>query len=248
MWWWAAPAFATWTVAGIDPETGEVGVAGATCGPFVWMVAELVPGEGAVAAQYATWVKGKGLLADALAAGDTPEEALAGVATAKVDDKVALRQYGVVGFAGPAAGFTGDEVEGAHAWLGDDVVSVQGNTLRGEDVVEDAFAAFHDTAGGLDERLLAALEAGRDAGGDARCPVDEPEKSAFLFTATEDGDETKIRASTSLRSMDPIDRVRAEWEGSAGCDATAGPATGGLLAPLLGLLAARRRRARPHAG
>jgi uncharacterized Ntn-hydrolase superfamily protein len=208
------------------------------------MVAELVPGEGAVAAQYDTSLRGKRAIADALAAGDDPETALAGVIDPAFDDRMALRQYGVVGFAGTAAGFTGDEVEGAAAWVGDETVSVQGNTLRGPEVVDEAYRAFLGAEGSLGDRLLAGLEAGREAGGDARCDVDQPEKSAFLFVADGDGEETKIRASGAFRGADPVDRVREEWEGTAGCDVTGGAGSLAAVVVVAGLVRRGRRAGR----
>jgi hypothetical protein len=45
---------------------------------------------------------------------------------------------------------------------------VQGNILAGEDVVAAMEQAYLETAGTLAERLVAALEAGQAAGGDAR--------------------------------------------------------------------------------
>jgi uncharacterized Ntn-hydrolase superfamily protein len=69
-------AFATWTVLALDPDTGEVGEAGATCGPFVWEVAGLAPGFGAVAAQYATNLAGRDEAVARLAEGTTPAEVI----------------------------------------------------------------------------------------------------------------------------------------------------------------------------
>ena len=54
-----APANATWSIVGVDAETGEVGIAAATCGTSVQYIAAIVPGKGAVAAQAATSFKGR---------------------------------------------------------------------------------------------------------------------------------------------------------------------------------------------
>ncbi len=48
----AGRAEATWSIVGVDPETGEVGVAVASCVGFeVTIVPVLVPGVGAAASQ-----------------------------------------------------------------------------------------------------------------------------------------------------------------------------------------------------
>ena len=49
-----------------------------------------------------------------------------------------------------------------------DQYSVQGNILAGEEVVRAMARSFESTNGELAERLMAVLEAGQAAGGDAR--------------------------------------------------------------------------------
>ncbi len=78
------------------------------------------------------------------------------------------RQAGVVDGSGRAATFTGP---GCHDWAGGrtgDGYAVQGNILTGPDVVEAMERAWLASEGRLADRLLAALAAGDDAGGDKR--------------------------------------------------------------------------------
>ncbi|MDG4827141.1 DUF1028 domain-containing protein [Asanoa sp. WMMD1127] len=86
------------------------------------------------------------------------------------DDGRAQRQVGVVGATGDGATFTGD---GCHDWAGGvtgDGYAIQGNILVGPQVVEAMEAAWlaSDPAAPLARRLLAALAAGDEAGGDKR--------------------------------------------------------------------------------
>jgi uncharacterized Ntn-hydrolase superfamily protein len=86
------------------------------------------------------------------------------------DDQRATRQLGVVGTAGEGATFTGAD---CHAWAGGaagDGYAMQGNILTGPEVVA---AMEHTWLDSVDEdrfarRLLAALRAGDEAGGDRR--------------------------------------------------------------------------------
>jgi uncharacterized Ntn-hydrolase superfamily protein len=74
----------------------------------------------------------------------------------------------VVDGAGRAATFTGAE---CFDWAGGrtgDGYTCQGNILVGPDVVDAMARAFESTRGKLGERLLAALAAGDEAGGDRR--------------------------------------------------------------------------------
>jgi uncharacterized Ntn-hydrolase superfamily protein len=84
------------------------------------------------------------------------------------DPQRAERQLGVVAPTGDGATFTGDE---CHPWAGGltgDGYAIQGNILVGPQVVEAMEAAWRVAQGPLAARLLAALRAGDDAGGDRR--------------------------------------------------------------------------------
>ncbi len=105
------------------------------------------------------------LLGTGVAAPETVAALIAGDA-----GPVDHRQVGVVGPAGDGATFTG---EACHAWAGGtagDGYAIQGNMLAGPQVVADMRAAW--LAGTATERLayrlLDALRAGDDAGGDRR--------------------------------------------------------------------------------
>ena len=65
----------TWSVAAIDPETGDVGVAAASCVPsFADALAALVPGKGAAATQAGFDIDNRNVVYDALLEGLTAEE------------------------------------------------------------------------------------------------------------------------------------------------------------------------------
>ncbi|HEU4480658.1 MAG TPA: DUF1028 domain-containing protein [Actinomycetota bacterium] len=84
------------------------------------------------------------------------------------DDEREHRQLGVVDARGRAATFTGSE---CFDWAGGrtgDGYCCQGNILTGPDVVDRMAEAFESTKGELTVRLLAALRAGDEAGGDRR--------------------------------------------------------------------------------
>lgn len=92
------------------------------------------------------------------------------------------RQLGVVDAAGRAASFTGT---GCLDWAGGTVghgYCCQGNILVGPRVVTSMRDAFEASAGELATRLLKALEAGDDAGGDRR-----GRQSASLLVVREGG-------------------------------------------------------------
>ncbi len=162
--------FHTFSIAAVDPETGESGVAVTTRNPCV---ANGVPwvrvGVGAVATQARTRTQYGDELLSRLAAGMSAEEALR--ERLAEDEGAPYRQVGVVGFDGGVAQHTGSE---ARYWAGHRSgpdYAAQGNLLVGPEVVDAVAEDFEGTRGSglsLADRLISALEAGQAAGGDAR--------------------------------------------------------------------------------
>jgi uncharacterized Ntn-hydrolase superfamily protein len=188
----------TWSVVGVDPGTGDVGVAMASCVPntLADALAALVPGKGAASTQAAFDIDNRNKIFAALKEGVPAEAIIKRVADSTADARLGNRQYGVVTMSGgrvETAGFTGKPMlDGAavpdpRRWAGvrGDArhgVSVQGNTLASAAVVENALAAFvwEDPTGfnWLSDRLMRAIEAGSIAGGDVRCNNDSTRQTA----------------------------------------------------------------------
>jgi uncharacterized Ntn-hydrolase superfamily protein len=172
---------ATFSIVGFDPQTGDLGVA--VQSKFL-AVGAVVPfakaGVGVVATQ--SWANTsygpRGL--DLLAAGKSPEEAIAALTGA--DDRPEQRQVGIVDAQGRSASFTGPN---CFSWAGGMTgpnFAAQGNILVGEDTVRALAETFQQAQGGLAHRLVEALAAGQRAGGDSR-----GQQSAALLVVREAG-------------------------------------------------------------
>jgi uncharacterized Ntn-hydrolase superfamily protein len=179
----------TWSVVGVDPVTGDVGVAMASCvqNTFADALASLVPGKGAAATQAAFDIDNRNRVFEMLRQGLPADEIIRRVTDTTVDRGINSRQYGVVTMNGgvvSTAGFTAaprlEEAARPNAarWAGvradaSKGVSAQGNTLAAAAVVENTLAAYKrdDPVGfnTLPDRLMRAIEAGSHAGGDVRC-------------------------------------------------------------------------------
>jgi uncharacterized Ntn-hydrolase superfamily protein len=168
---WGEPLnFATFSIAAIDPRTGEAGVAVTTRVPCVgngvpWVRA----GVGAVATQANTRTEyGSGLL-DLMASGATPDAALQRLLAA--DSGAAGRQVGVIAMDGRSATYTGT---GTTQWAGGKQGKnyvTQGNLLVSGATIDAVAASFEASEGAprhLADRLIDAIAAGHAAGGDAR--------------------------------------------------------------------------------
>lgn len=190
----------TWSVVGVDPKTGDVGVAVASCVPSHGdAVAALVPGKGAAATQAGFDIKNRNKVFEAIKAGLTAEAVIAQVTDPAWDKDTDRRQYGVLtmqnGFV-RAAGFTTPVRQGTttndngvtvYAGVMADPsrgVSAQGNTLASHEVVQGPLDAYRrdDPAGfnRLSDRLMRAIEAGSIAGGDVRCNQDNVRQTTAM--------------------------------------------------------------------
>jgi uncharacterized Ntn-hydrolase superfamily protein len=172
---------ATFSIVAHDPENGDLGVA--VQSKFL-AVGAVVPwaraGVGAVATQ--SWAnttygpEGLRLMAGGLSA----QEALDRLVEA--DEEPTRRQAGMVDARGNAAAYTG---EGCFEWAGHIVgagFACQGNILVSEETVQAMARTFEESKGELADRLVAALEAGQEAGGDSR-----GRQSAALLVVREKG-------------------------------------------------------------
>lgn len=195
----------TFSIVATDPNNGNVGTAGASCVPIsASSLAALVPGQGAAAVQAAFTPQNKSQVVELLSQGATAPEIIEIVSDENYDQQAIIRQYGVVTLKDgeiQVGGFTGLE---NNDWAGDRqeeiyAVSVQGNTLEGEDVVSDALSAFISQDLGpvqLSDRLIRALEAASAAGGDLRCNQAEVEQTAqAAFIAVSQAGQPAFSAS-----------------------------------------------------
>lgn len=157
----------TFSMVARSPKTPALGVVVATALPAVGScVPHLEEDVGAVATQAQTsmfyGIEGLKLLRTSL----SPQTALDNMLSK--DREREKRQVIMIDAKGRKAAFTGKEtVEWKGHFIGNDFV-VAGNMLAGSRVIEDMAQAFEAHKGNLAERLLKALEAGQNAGGDKR--------------------------------------------------------------------------------
>ncbi len=163
----STPRIATFSIVARDPANGDLGVAVQSKFPNVRVAVPYAKaGVGAVATQsfsnsdFGT----KGL--ELLELGATPQEVMTIVS--RDDPDLQDRQVGIVDTKGRSATFTGKKCfDWAGGRTGPDY-SIQGNILVSEATVDAMEKAFLGTKGPLADRLLAAIKAGAEAGGDRR--------------------------------------------------------------------------------
>lgn len=227
----ASPAGATWSIVAVDPETGEVGVALASCVPAAILgdptstlvPIVLVPGTGAAVTQGELNLAAPQRISELLRAGAEPGAVVADLTRPDFDGAATGRQHAVVSSVAVAA-HTGVDLPPQALDRQGSNVSVQGNLLVSDDVVTAALAAFDDAraeGADLSTALATGLDAGSGQGGDRRCldqtalfaqvavarPGDNPAHPSTLVTVTVDQGD----------GQNPVDLlVDAVGEGRAG--------------------------------
>jgi len=130
------------------------------------------------------------------------------------DPDFAYRQIAVIDRDGRAAGYTGPKTRGwAGHKVGDGYVSM-GNVLAGPEVVEAIAEGYEKHAGeSFERRLLRAIEAGRDAGGQVGNDGHLTERSAGLFVyGAYDHAELDLRVDLHDKAVDELRRAFEEYE------------------------------------
>lgn len=124
------------------------------------------------------------------------------------------RQIAILDREGRTAAHTGP---GCRPWAGHhagDGFVAFGNVLAGPEVIDGIVAGYlKDPAAALEFRLLAALEGGRDAGGQIGTDGHLPERSAAIFVASEpDHFDIDVRVDLHDDAVTELRRVLEEFK------------------------------------
>jgi len=186
----------TYSIIARDPQTGQFGV-GVQSRAFA--VGASVPwaerGVGAVTTQAHTDESYGPLGLDLMRAGKSSKQALAALLAA--DDDRETRQVAMIDHAGEPAVFTGKRCINEAGQVTGKGFSVQGNLLANGKVIQAMADAYQKSPRDFSERLLEALEAGEDAGGDIR-----GKQAASLLVVPGTDDPLDRRMITNLRVDD----------------------------------------------
>jgi uncharacterized Ntn-hydrolase superfamily protein len=163
----AAPLAHTFSIVARDPVTGDLGVAVQShyfsVGPIVpWAEA----GVGAVATQSLVLVDYGPNGLDLMRSGMTAQQALDSLLRADAHNEG--RQVAMVDAKGGVAAYTGRACIPDAGHQRGAQYSVQANLMANDRIWSAMAKAYESTAGDLAERLLAALDAAQQAGGDIR--------------------------------------------------------------------------------
>jgi uncharacterized Ntn-hydrolase superfamily protein len=196
----------TLSIAGWCARTGQVGVAIASSSPAVAARCAYVrAGVGAASSQNITDPRLGPALLDLMETGQTPNAAIEHIVAS--EPLIAYRQLTAVAAGGGSSAYSGAKTLGTYATETGSGAAAAGNLLDNSRVPAAMVAAFgaSDSDIELGERLLRALRAGIEAGGEAG-----PVHSAGLLVA-----DRERWPATDLRvdwSDDPIGELERIWE------------------------------------
>ena len=224
----------TFSIVAVDPETGEVGSAGATCVPGinsvggVIILSGIIPGRGGVNAQAYICIDPHINLDNAIQKmeeGLSPNEIIFWLqqndACFSQGFDPSYRQYGIAAFdengEPEAAAFTGDNTDDWKGHRVGDYYSIQGNILLGPQIVDSMEARFLATEGSLAERLMAAMQGANVPGADSRClNAGTSSTSAFLrvFGPEDEPDSPSLELNVAEAPMgvEPIDSLQVLFD------------------------------------
>lgn len=157
----------TYSIVARDPETGEMGVAVQS---HWFSVGSLVTwaeaGVGAIATQSLVDVTYGPLGLEMMRAGRTAPQALEALKVA--DEHPEIRQVAMIDAQGNVAAHTGEKCIPDAGHIVGDNFSVQANLMLNKEVWPAMEKAYIGTNGDIADKMLAALQAAQDVGGDIR--------------------------------------------------------------------------------
>jgi uncharacterized Ntn-hydrolase superfamily protein len=218
----------TYSIVARDPGTGELGVAVQTRWPNVGSIVPWAePGVGAVAtqsfAEESYGPLGLARMRDGEAPADALEALLAG------DPGRETRQVGMVDAQGRSATHTGTRCVVASGHVTDTDLSIQANMMERDSVWAAMAAAYRSAGGELADRLMAALRAAENEGGDIR-----GRQSAALLVVPGSGPawatRYDLRVEDDRAPLDELARLLRLARGYEAFDRAQGRADAGDLA------------------
>ena len=224
----------TFSIVAMDPVTGEVGSAGASCVdleainyPTDDFLGELFPGIGAINSQ-AYYVPANQANARArMNEGLTPSEIIQWLIDNDVSNQPQLRQYGIVAKVGDeieTAAHTGTSTDDYKNHITGPNYSIQGNILLGQEVLDNMETEFLAAEGDLACKLMAALQGANMVGADTRC-TGNGTSSLFAFVKVAQPTDTFGNPSflLSLRTgsndgIEPITELQTLFDADRDCE------------------------------
>ncbi len=205
----------TFSIVAIDPVTGEVGSAGASCVTGSIILSDVYPGRGVIHTQASYLSTNQNYARSLMNMGLSPQQIRDSVVAHDAQGNPSVRQYGIVDLisGGRTAAYTGVNCLDYKNHILGPTYSIQGNILLGQQILDSMQARFLRTQGTLADKLMAALQGAKVIGADTRCAGRNTSSiSAFLRVGrTQDTLGTlylSLNVNNTPVNKDPIDSLQ----------------------------------------
>lgn len=223
-----ATAQDTFSIVAVDPVTGEVGSAGASCVDLAQagfsdasFLGQLVPSVGAINTQAFYIPENQDNALGRMNLGETPSEIIDWLVANDIQSQPQFRQYGIAALIDElpeTAAFTGSSTDDFKGDIVGPTYSIQGNILLGQEVLDGMEARFLAEEGDLACKLMAALQGANIVGADVRC-TSNGTSSLFAFVKVAQPTDTFGNPSLNVSvitgsndGIEPIDALQTEFD------------------------------------
>ena len=231
----ALPAAATFSICAVDPATGQVGSAGASCISNSIILSDVHPGVGVVHTQSYWLAANQNNARIRMDQGWSPQEIVDWLVANDAQGNPGIRQYGIVDLVdgGRSAAYTGANCgnwKGHHTGA---TYAIAGNILLGPEIVDAMEVAFTTTPGSLAQKLMATLQAANVPGADTRCAGNnKPAISAFIRVANPEDTAGNyyldLNVNNTSGQTNPIDLLQDQFDAWLPTPVPAQPAGSGF--------------------
>lgn len=184
----------TFSIVALDSTSRQVGAAGASCLDLDFagiadpaFLSDLLPDTGAINTQSYFIQANQDNARARIRAGDSPAQIISWLVANDAVNNPEFKQYGIVGFQGiqaSSASHSGNacidyknHVNGSIQGM---YYAIQGNILKGQEILDSMEARFRNTPGNLACRIMAAMQGANVPGADTRC-LNNNTSSLFAF-------------------------------------------------------------------
>ena len=145
----------TFSIVAVNPATGEVGSAGASCIAGSIIISDIHPGVGVIHTQSYWNQSNQDSASSLMDLGYSPEEIIDWLIENDAQNNPSIRQYGIIDLIddGRSAGFTGENCFDYKNHILGQTYAIQGNILLGQEILDSMEITFTSTYGTLDENL-----------------------------------------------------------------------------------------------
>jgi len=209
----------TFSIAAIDPSTGQVGSAGASCYqiyPGCIILSDVHPNRGVIHTQASYLAANQNYARYLMNQGYSPQQIIDSLIARDAQNNPTVRQYGIIDLigGGRVAAYTGVNCIDWKGHLTGPTYSIQGNILLGPQIIDSMKGRFLGTSGQLALKLMASLQGAKVIGADWRCSTYNTSSSSAFIRVAKPTDPPNgpyfldLNVPSSPFGRDPIDSLQ----------------------------------------